>query len=35
MKFEEMKAVLMWEVLPTYNKSLAACKKEEDLKATT
>jgi hypothetical protein len=35
MKFEEVKAVLMWEVLPSYNKSLAICKGEDDLKTTT
>jgi len=35
MRFEEVKSALMWDVLPSYNKSLATCKGEEDLKITT
>jgi hypothetical protein len=35
MKFEEVKSVLMWEVLPSYSKSLATCKGEEELKTTS
>ncbi len=35
MKFEEVKSVLMWEILPTYSKSLAACKGEDELKSTS
>jgi len=34
MKFEEVKSALMWDLLPTFNKNLASCKGEGDLKQT-